>query len=150
LTPATPAFMQSLAPFVNVASAWTNFDATDVTRLQNSKAWKCCVLAMVYYRNGEYTNALTWADNTISQHAPDPTLAPAAHAFRAMALYRIGQVQEAKLELDWAKEVVDPIFKKGVSKVTNNEGRWFEWHIDRIYINEAEKMMGESAGASAR
>jgi hypothetical protein len=56
----------------------------------------------------------------------------------------MGRVQEAKHELDQAKEPVDPIFKNGVSKVTD-DSQWLAWHIAQIYINEAEKMMSEPA-----
>ena len=143
LTPADPAFMRSLEPFVKVAFTTTNFNVAP-SPSQSYKAYHIWMLALVAYRNGDYPNALALTAASLAQHPSDRALVSFIHSTRAMALYRMGRVQEAKHELDQAKEPVDPIFKEGVSKV-QNDSQWLSWHIAQIYINEAEKMMSDPA-----
>ena len=141
LTPADPAFMRSLEPFVKVAFTTTNFNVAP-SPSQSYKAYHIWMLALAAYRNGDYPNALALTAASLAQHPSDRALVSFIHSTRAMALYRMGRVQEAKHELDQAKEPVDPIFKDGVSKVTDDR-QWLSWHIAQIYINEAEKMMSD-------
>ncbi len=147
LTPADPAFMQSLVPFVKVASEWNYSGVTNPDDLRNAKAGKSFNLALVAYRNGDYTNALAWSADCLAQHPSWPQFPPCAHAVRAMALYRLAQVQKAKLELNPAKKAVDAAFKKGGLQ-GYNEGGWFFWHRARIYLNEAEKLLSDSTAIS--
>ena len=62
------------------------------------------------------------------------------HALKAMTLYKTAQIQMAKQELALAKKPVETTFKNGISKI-NNTSDWFQWHIAKIYVSEAEKMM---------
>ena len=144
-TPADPAFMRSLAPFVKVASTWNYPGLTNSDDIREAKADKSFILALVAYRNGDYTNARAWAADCLAQHPPYPQLPPCALAVRAMALYRVGQVQGAKFELNRAKRVVDQVFKEGgIQSYLDNEGGWFLWYSAQIYLNEAEKLMDDS------
>ena len=142
-TPADPAFMRSLAPFVNAASTLNYPGVTNSDDIREAKADKSFILALVAYRNGDYTNALVLSADCLALHPPYPQLPPCAQSVRAMALYRLGQVQGAKLELNRATKVVDEAFKKGGLQ-GYNEGGWFFWHSARIYLNEAEKLMSDS------
>jgi serine/threonine protein kinase len=143
LTPADPAFMRSLEPFVKVAFTTTNFSVAP-SPSHSYKAYHTWMLALAAYRNGDYPNAMALTAASLDQHPSDRALVSFIHSTRAMALCRMGRVQEAKHELDQAKEPVDPIFKNGVSKVTD-DSQWLAWHIAQIYINEAEKMTSEPA-----
>jgi hypothetical protein len=144
LTPADSAFMQSLTPFVEAAFTATNFNVP-ANQLHDYKAFHIWNLAMVAYRNGEYGNALSLTDDALAQRSSDNILGSYIHSVRAMAFYRLGQVQEAGNELRAAKRPVDAIFKNGAAKIA--ESQWFGWHIARIYINEAENMMKDSSAA---
>ena len=138
LTPADQSFLQSLAPLAARASTRTNYGSKRVASVvANNRA----TLSLYAYRTGDYTNASRLAVDAFSRRAEDPTIAPWAHAVNAMALVKLGRESAAKEELEAAKTVLDPIFKTGVSKITDNEGRWWEWHVTQIFVNEAERVV---------
>lgn len=139
LMPAEKDVMQSLAPFACAAQTRTNYQSE---RMRDRKAWNRFALALYSYRNGDNTNTLKWiADCFALGSLSDPTVAPCARAVKAMALYRLGQVDQAKLEISEARKILDPVFQQGVSQATQNEGRWYEWYQAEIYFNEAEQLM---------
>jgi eukaryotic-like serine/threonine-protein kinase len=148
LTPGEKGVIRSLTPFADVAMNRTNYVGD---RIRDAKAWNRLILALFAFRDGDNTNALKWiADCLVQGNSGDPTVAPCAHAVRAMALYQMGQADQAKLEISAARKILDPVLKQGVSKVTQNEGRWFEWQQVRIYFNEADRMVTNSVPAGSK
>jgi eukaryotic-like serine/threonine-protein kinase len=145
MTPADEDFLRSLAPCAEMAAARTNYTGS---RPQDQQAVNNFALALFAYRTGNDTNALRWANEAIAARAIAPTVNPCAHALRAMAFFRLGQIENAKSEINLSEKTVKPVFDKGVFAVTQNAGRAFEWYHARYYLNEAKKMIGDLSSES--
>ncbi len=103
--------------------------------------FKLCA-GMAEYRAANYQAALDQLDSTTESHL---TIEPRATAlcYRAMAMFRLGQPQQARAELDRAA----PIFQK----ISAPDADWIEedssiqdWLIFQITRREAEALVGNN------
>jgi len=57
---------------------------------------------------------------------------------QSMAHARLGQSEQARVELADSRFVIEDTFKRGVTNLPRWEGFWFDWVFARITLREAE------------
>jgi tetratricopeptide (TPR) repeat protein len=133
LRPADDALMRELNSFYAVAARQTfrrdgNMDP---------KIWNHLALALIDYRRGDYTNAAKWCVGALARSQQKNRI-PTALALRAMVHHQLHEEEEARLELAYAREAIEPAFPKELS-----ENNWAGFEEARILLREATTLIGE-------
>ena len=101
-------------------------------------------LALVDYRRGNYAQAAARCASCLSQPLKDSSHLPAVLAVSAMARHQLRQKDEARLELAFARQIIDPVFQTGPSAFNQRlMGVWMEWVEARTLLREAANLIGE-------
>jgi serine/threonine protein kinase len=122
-------------------------------------SWANLALALFEYRRGNYEQALQFAptDSTVEHEVPElrPQLKATSHVITAMALYRLHQTEQARLELAQYRAIIETNFNGPLNLGSNatdmygSVGPWHDWWIAHIIVREAEVLNEGTTNASA-
>ena len=136
--PPEPALRGPLAAVVATAErslARHDADTAKVTDLLD--AWRCAVLGLWYFRQGDDEKALRWSA-LVFTHEPELAVMRAyAHVVRGRALRRLGRNEEGGAELAKAGALIGEIFAGPLE--FNRNGAWHDWLAARLLLEEAER-----------
>jgi serine/threonine protein kinase len=134
LRPAPKELMDQLRPLARVAEAHAGRKDYGPAAVTWDVPWRCLTLALWKYREGRPNDALTWAQRCLSGGETPLARSASAQVIRAMALYRLRRVDEARAELKAVRVVVEPKLKK---LKASDDGTWFDWLVCQILLEEA-------------
>jgi len=101
-------------------------------------AWRAYTLSLMAYRRGNYQQAIDWGQRSRDYDLGMQSRVVSVQVIRAMALARLGQVDQARAELADPRVIIEDTFKRGVTNLPRWEGFWFDWVVARITLREAE------------
>jgi hypothetical protein len=101
-------------------------------------AFDALALAMMGYRGGDFAGALEWSRKCLAYPDANQARASTAHAIAALATGRLGQVEQARVELARARAIFTGPFDRDVYFPRGpGQGHWLDWAIARIFEREA-------------
>ncbi|TAK97085.1 MAG: serine/threonine protein kinase, partial [Verrucomicrobia bacterium] len=139
LKPANAELMRALGRYVDVAEASLERSSQDLDVAMAS--WRAYTLALRAYRLGNYRMALEWCEKSRDYDLGMQSRVMSVQIIQAMAHARLGQEDQARVELAEARAVVEETFKRGVMNQPRWEGFWFDWVFARIHQREAETLL---------
>jgi len=93
-------------------------------------------LALLEYRQGDYTRATEWCRLCLASDYQAAQIAT-AHVILAMCSQRLHHLAEARSELAVGRDIVDVKFSTGLDHGNSTQGYWFDWISARILMREA-------------
>ncbi len=139
LRPGDNELFEALRPFTDLAkSSMVGIDFAG-PETEWRLGWCCLSLALLEYRSGNFEDAAVWSRRCI-RFASSQSRNCAAQAILAMALYRLGQDEEARNELAAGKSEVSARMN-GELQVHDGSSYWFDWGVARILVREAEALL---------
>ena len=138
LLPADPSVMQQMDPLAKIL---TNSLASNDPKINDRSfyaSWRTIALALLEYRQGNFTNAIHWLDQSCTYPGQALSCVATIHILRGMALSRLGKDQEADAELKLGRQMVDESFQKKIEWNYNQTGSLPSWLMARIFLREAE------------
>ena len=110
----------------------------------DSAAWHAYSLAMMAFRRGDYVSATNWCQRSLSFDNNVPCREAGVRLIRAMALTRLGEMEQARGELAASRKIVENPTNQSARGIPRWQGFWFDWAFDRALLREAKDMI-ESA-----
>jgi hypothetical protein len=150
LLPVDEATMKLLRPFSNLSADSMRGQKVPVDYMA---AWRCVSLALMAYREDYTPTAKAWCDRCLSyKEENNPARIATARIIRAMACFRLGEVEQARSELKRGRGLVAAEFSKGLEEGNGGIGYWYDWLFARILMREAEAMSEKpvSAGTDSK
>ena len=136
LLPADPGMLAALAPLADLAAK--SFAATaDPTNDFWRMPWRCVSLALMDYRQGNYTGTFEWCQRCLAYGMDSQPRVATIRAILALTNQRLGRSGEARTELARSRELVDNYFQKGLVYGDGGQGFWFDWVLAQILEREA-------------
>ncbi|HVW22441.1 MAG TPA: serine/threonine-protein kinase [Opitutaceae bacterium] len=135
LLPADPALLARLRPYADAnAAALARADASGDLFMA---AWRAMSQALWEYRQGNYTQAIAWAQRCLNYRESNAPRAATALVVRAMAERRLGRRAEAEADLAGARGPIEAKFRGPIERGTPVQGFWFDWLFARVLLREA-------------
>ena len=140
LVPANENLLKSLEPLVGVTtqSIATNEDANADIFLA---AWRSVSTALVEYRRGNFERAAGWCQQSLNYPEHIAPRTATARIILAMADQKLGKINEARSQLEEAREIIENKFNSQLDLGTPMQGFWFDWEFARILLNEATALI---------
>ena len=141
LLPADAQLMVELQPFADVAA-----EATQGEINETMTAWRCISLALMAYRQNEYTQALEWCRRARSYSEHESARVATALVIQSMSRFRSGESETAFGDLNKSKTMIDNRFNNvGLELGNGSSGFVYDWLFARILLREAEALQCSSA-----
>jgi serine/threonine protein kinase len=135
LRPADKAMLDRLAPHAAIMAKGV---------LENPsilRPWQLLDLALYEYRRGNFAKSLEWVDRFFTSQDPFfATRHASVHCIAAMAAKRQGDDKRSRTELAAARELMA---KDPRSDPKNHHQYWWDWGFVRIFLREAEGIVGK-------
>jgi hypothetical protein len=147
LLPANEALIKALDPFAQLAHQsleGADFAAKDVPW---QTPWCCLSLALWEYRVGNFSEAIVWSRRCLGYDGTQLSRLASARTILAIALYRLGETDPARSELNQARQLIEAKFKSPLDLGGAAEGFWFDWVLGRILLREATAFVDKKPGA---
>ena len=140
LAPAEPATMTILEPLAKVL---TDSLASKDPAINDSfnAAWRTLALALLQYRQGNFTAVVDWLEECSSYPGQAPSCVATTHILRGMALIRLGKTQAAEAELDLGRKPVENLFARKLELNDSKSGLLAGWLMARILLHEADELL---------
>ncbi len=140
LRPADEKILKALEPLAEAAAKLfgTNVNADGDVFLA---AWRSVSLALMEYRQGDYTGAAAWCRRCLDYPEYNAPRAATARVILAMSCQHLGQTGEARSELTRARSMIEDKFKNGLDRGTGVQGFWFDWLFARVLLGEATTLV---------
>jgi serine/threonine protein kinase len=150
LQPADPKTINMLTPlaalaaksFGNVAPGNTN------TETVFQAAWGSLSLALMDYRQGNYSGAEDWCRRCLAYPGDNPPRVATARVILAMSCHQLGQNREAATQLALGRETIKSKFEDDLDPGTAEHGFWFDWVFARILLREATSLIETAPAAT--
>ena len=143
LTPADEQMMKMLRPFSDVTAKF--MQGTNPGRYVES--WRCVSLALMAYRQDNIPTAKVWCQKCLSFADGNLGRYATAHVIQAMSCYKLGETDEARLELAQGRDLISAQFAKGLegNSLGQSKSLWYDWFFARILLHEAETLIEKSS-----
>jgi hypothetical protein len=102
-------------------------------------AWRSVSLALLEYRSGNFTQAADHCRRCLASTEFNGPRVAAARLILAMTQRKTGQTQDAKLNLEEARSLIENRFAAELDAGSASQGFWFDWVFARILLEEASK-----------
>ncbi len=143
LAPPEKALLDQVAPLAaTLAKSLAKSEATSYERQE--LGWRCLSLSLFEYRRGQATEALKWATKCLNEGGGNPARTATARLIMAMAYTQLGELGEARAELDQCRETLETRARRGWEAGNSAHGFWFDWVAARILMREASAVVGET------
>jgi hypothetical protein len=140
LQPGGEPLLKALAPFAEVANQLLTGRDYVLPQSDGRVSWCCLSVALLQYRRGNWMESVTWSRRCLRLGEQPPPRAAAAQAILAMALFRSGEVAEAKTNLVKSRNTTETHLKSGLQPHAEN-AFWFDWIVAQILAREAETVV---------
>jgi len=141
LVPANDEVMKSLKPFETLAAESFETDPVNAGTTPLMAAWRCISLALTAYRQNYLPTAQEWCRQSLAYQVNTPARIATANIISAMASHQLGEVDQARSELDAGRKLVETQFSAGLASGNGNEGFWFDWLFARVLLREADALI---------
>ena len=141
LLPGDNEVMGSLKPLEVLAAESFEKDPVNAGTYPLLAAWRCISLALMAYRQNYNPTAQEWCRQSLAYHVNTPARAATGNLIGAMASHELGEVEEARAQLDAGRKLVEAQFSAGLTIGNGNEGFWFDWLFARVLLREAEGLI---------
>jgi hypothetical protein len=143
LLPAGDKLLKALKPQMDIAAQsittiTTNADPDADVFLA---AWRSVSLALMEYRSGNFKNAAGWCRQSLNYPEHIAPRTATAQIILAMSDQKLGNVTEARAQLQEARETVENKFKSELDQGSPLQGFWFDWVFARILLKEATTLI---------
>jgi hypothetical protein len=139
LLPAQPDLLERLAPLVEILR-----EPLPAGEPRWRLPWRALSVAQFEYRRGRSGEAVTWGRRCLSYGPVHESRDATVRALLAMAYAQLGQMGDARAELDQSREIIESKFKSPLDPGDAAQGYWFDWCLARILMREAVKVLGEA------
>jgi serine/threonine protein kinase len=112
--------------------------------------WHAISLALFEYRCGRNEEAVRWAQRCLEFHVHNTACDATIRAILAMAYSQLGQIGDARAELDQSRQGIEARLGKGLDAGSGAQGYWFDWVLGRILMREAVTVLGETPHSLAK
>jgi hypothetical protein len=108
-------------------------------------AWRTFALALLEYRRGDFNAAVSQLQECATYPGQSPACVASIHLLRSMALRQLGKVEQADLELEQGRAMVQNRFKKKLESGDDKTGKIEGWIATPILLHEAESLSNAAA-----
>jgi len=150
MLPADAALMKMLNPLGKIVQ--DSVESTDPKVNDGSfyAAWRTLALGLLEYRRGNFTAAAAWLDKCSQYPGQVCSCIARRHALASSVLFHLGKVQEGKVELTLAEEMIGEYFNHGkLGGGDNTSGHVQGWLQARVLLCEAETTEPKFENANA-
>jgi eukaryotic-like serine/threonine-protein kinase len=134
LLPADEQLMKSLTLFYNIAADSMEKAGQDPFM----EAWRCDSLALMAYRQNDFPTAKEWCEKSLAYGRDALARAATADIIEAMACQKLGEQDQARVELAQGEKLVEAQFEGNLKPGNGLEGFWYDWLFARILLKEAQ------------
>ncbi len=151
LTPPDEKFMRRMEPLKEKLKQ-TEFDPKKLERgwPREAAIWRAFGLALLEYRLGNFENSRVWAEQALAFRDSRKHISAVVYPVLAMARYRGGDVDAAKMDLKRARQRIEEAFTPELpaayEPMGKYQGYWWDWIIARVLFKEAEALVEPAAG----
>jgi len=141
LRPASDSLIRALEPFAELVRK--SVSGRDFAEPEGDwwPGWRCLSLALLDFRSGNWADAIVWSQRCVRFEGPRSRPA-AGQSVLAMALFRSGQVAEARDVLAKARDTITTRFSTQLQPWESGQ-YWFDWVLAEILLREAESVVGQ-------
>jgi hypothetical protein len=140
LRPADDETLGSLAPLAEVAG--TPFPGKwDPQLLDFYDGWRSVSMGLLEFRRGNYAKAVDWTRHCLEIPETVPPRTADARIILAMSLHQLAQDDEARSELQQARNIIEARFSSPMDHGASDRGLWFDWFCARIFLQEATGLL---------
>jgi len=150
LLPANQELIQTLVPQAEIFQKLYAGARYGTAQNAATAVWRAVTLALFEYRRGNYAEAAGWCHFCLAYPNHSGARDAAAHVILAMSCWRMNQPQEAQLEFNKGKEMIEIKFKSGLDQGNAAQGFWFDWDFARILLREATGLMASQTNSPAQ
>jgi hypothetical protein len=112
--------------------------------------WHAISMALFEYRGGRNEEAVRWAQRCLEYRVNNTACDATSRAILAMAYSQLGQIGDARAELDQSRQRINARLGNGLEAGSGAQGYWFDWVLARILMREALTVLGETPHSLAR
>jgi serine/threonine protein kinase len=141
LLPIDTQTLKRLEPFAQTAESSLHIRGKKDHFEQIMISWRCLSLALMAYREGLASDAITWGEKANTKTPEVPARIATIHVINAMARHQLGQDVEARSELEQGRKMIEPQFAAGLKNGNGAEGWWYDWLFAQILLHEAQGMI---------
>ena len=105
---------------------------------QGLPGWNALSLSLLHYRKAEYEEAIRQAETSLTYRDDVGSKSSAARCILAMSRFRVGEVKEARRQLQLVKSTLHRVESQIDDTGFPPIGNWFAWSVVRILKREAE------------
>lgn len=142
IAPATPGVLAALEPIA--AATEKSHEQADASDNAFQSAWRALALAVYAYRTGDYEKAIDWCDRCLSSPEPNASRVATARTILALAHRQRGELDQAKAQLDRARELILPKVTGQLDAGGPIQGFWFDWLFADALLREASEQVGQT------
>ncbi len=147
LLPADESIMKLMPPLENLmAGSLLSYDPRKYDNSWLMAAWRAFALALLEYRQGNFTASFNWLDKCAAYPDQTPSCIASVHILRSMNQFQLGDLARAKVELEMGQEMVDRRFRDRLELGDNKTGKLGGWIMARIFLREAKNLSGSFSG----
>jgi hypothetical protein len=106
------------------------------------EAWRCVALALWNYRNERFEKAVSWSNRSLLRHDWEEVRRTQTLLIRAMALKKLGRIDEAVTDLEIARSSVNQHIQQPIDQM--KDGHFHDWLNASILLGEAERAVLEA------
>ena len=139
LTPTDGEMLKSLDHFNALTAESIGSTARDLG--VDTAAWHAYSLAMMAFRREDYVSATNWCQRSLNFDDNVPCREAGVRLIRAMALTRLGEMEQARAELAASRKIVENPTNQLPRRIARWQGYWFDWAFARVLLREAKDMI---------
>ena len=145
LLPPDDSILKQLEPMERVVADVLKSHDPAVNDRSVLAAWRTFALALLEYRRGDFNAAVSELQECASYPGQSPACVASTHLLRSMALRQFGKVEQADLELEQGRTMVQDRFKKKLESGDDKTGKIEGWIATPILLHEAESLSNAAA-----
>ena len=109
-------------------------------------AWGIIPISFWNYRNGDYSATEQWCRRALAAPIKSSARDASMHMILAMSCFRLGRPEEARVELNQGRMMIEKQFSNGLFHGSSDQDviLWWDWVYARILMREAAALIGES------
>jgi len=105
------------------------------------ESWRCMVLAMFEYRQGNDQAAWDWAQRSLAFPIRETSRDAVSYFVQAMAIWRMERPTEARFLLQQGRQIVEERSKLPLVVSDADGSCWFDWFDANIMLREAQALI---------
>ncbi len=144
LRPAPDGIMDKIGPLAARLETAVREGHAELANNPSRVAWSGFALALLHYREGDFTGADAWLGACLAQTGANPSRDAAARCLAALIGERLGRGAEAAADLASARAQIEARFAEGL-RLGDVSSFWFDWVNARVLLREASGSLEPTA-----